>query len=189
MTRRRLKARRDRRGRPRKAGSRYRATTAAGRRPIEIVDLGTPELRAQREAATSRRDLPNDLLGALYGRALIDLDGYNAGLAVAGLVRTVRLSLGLTEASAAAQWRNILSAHAGGTMTLLAGSHSGAEGARRILARIKRELGRAAWRAVADAVDNAWPAPQVFAGWLVNLRLGLKHLARRLPARAKAAAG
>jgi hypothetical protein len=178
MTRRRLKARRDRRGRPRNALAKRRQTTLAGRRGEVVIDHGTEELQRQRRLATTRADLPNDLLGVLYGHGVLEGPEYAAGRDLGELVRLVRLGYGLTEASPAGAWRNILTAaHAGGQVSNAA--YPGAERARRVLARLRRELGRAIWRAVSDAVDSIWP--EDFGRFIVLLRSGLQTLAERLP--------
>jgi hypothetical protein len=178
VTRRRLKARRDRRGRPRKATARHRATTVAGR--AAPPDLGTDELRRHRLAATTQSGLPDDLLGVLYGRAVIDLEQYTAGRDFSDVVRLVRLGLGLTEASPAGAWRNILSAASAGRATIVDVAYPGADSARRALIRFRRELGRASWAAVNAAADNIWPIGE-FPRFVMNLRPGLDYLAVRLP--------
>jgi hypothetical protein len=177
MTRRRLKARRDRRGRPRTANAKRRATTLAGREPAP--DHGTEELRRHRLAATGSVDLPADLLGTLHGRGILDRGQYLTGLEFAGLVALVRRALGLTEASAAGVWRNILTATPGGHATLDV-HYPGAERARRALARFRRALGASLWRAIADAADNVWPRVDV-EGWLTDLRRALDYLGGELP--------
>jgi hypothetical protein len=177
MTRRRLKARRDRRGRPRNALAKRRQTTLAGRRGEPVIDHGTEELQRQRRLATTRADLPNDLLGVLYGRGLLEGPQYAAGRDLGELVRLVRLGYGLTEASPAGAWRNILTAaHAG---QLVDHAYAGAERARRVLARLRRELGQRVWRTAVDAVDSIWPVD--LAGFIRDLRSGLQILAVRLP--------
>jgi hypothetical protein len=60
----------ERRGRPRTANARRRATTVAGRRVPD--DTGTPQLRSRKVRATTRADLEINGLGILYGRSLID---------------------------------------------------------------------------------------------------------------------
>jgi hypothetical protein len=66
----------ERRGRPRKANARSRATTLAGRRAPD--DLGTNELRARKIRATTRDNLEISGAGVLLGRDLIDVEQYNA---------------------------------------------------------------------------------------------------------------
>jgi hypothetical protein len=81
--------RRDRRGRPRKANARRRATTAAGRRAPD--DLGTPELRLRKVRATTRDNLEINGVGVLYGRGLIDAAEYDTlGTIVMWLQRLAR---------------------------------------------------------------------------------------------------
>jgi hypothetical protein len=65
----------DRRGRPRKANARHRATTVAGRAPPP--DYGTPELRQRKVRATTRDNLEVNAVGVLYGRGLIDAEEYD----------------------------------------------------------------------------------------------------------------
>jgi hypothetical protein len=183
MTRRKLKARRDRRGRPRKANAKRRATTLAGREPAP--DHGTEELRRHKLAATGSIDLPADVLGALHGRGILDREEYAAGLEFAALVALVRRALGLNEASAAGTWRNILSATPGGHAALDA-DYPGAERARRALARFRRALGASLWRAIADAVDNLWPRHDV-EDRIADLRRALQYLGGELPLRRRSA--
>jgi hypothetical protein len=180
-SRRRLKARRDRRGRPAKANAKRRQTTTAARAPVD--DPGTVELRRHRIGVTTQADLPDDLLGALYGRGRIDVEQYTAARHFADLVRLVRLGFGLTEASPAGAWRNILTAAHSGRV-IVEGGYPGAERARRALARFRRDMGFASWRAVSDTTDNLWPARN-FAGFIVDLRSGLYYLAPRLPLTAR----
>ena len=94
MTRRRLKAR-DRRGGVRKAQAKRRARLA-GRAPDP--DFGTAELRA---IGWRRRPRPTcrPISSVLYGRGVIDLEQYGAGVAFAAMVRLVHLGYGLTGAS------------------------------------------------------------------------------------------
>jgi hypothetical protein len=81
--------RRDRRGRPRKATARRRATTVAGRRAPD--DLGTPELRLRKVRATTRDNLEINGVGVLYGRGLIDAEEYDTlGTIVIWLQRLAR---------------------------------------------------------------------------------------------------
>jgi hypothetical protein len=65
---------RRRRGRPRQAQARRRATTLAGRRAPD--DLGTEQLRRRKVRATSRPDLEISGAGVLLGRDLIDIEQY-----------------------------------------------------------------------------------------------------------------
>jgi hypothetical protein len=181
MARHKGKIRREKRGRPRKANARRRATTVAARRSPD--DLGTPELLAHRALATGSGHLPDDLLGTLHGRGVLDAEAYTTGREFASLVRLVHLGFGLTEASPAGTWRNIVAATSGGGARL--DGYPGAERARRALARFKRDMGKAAWTAVSDAVDSVWPKD--LAGFVIDLRLGLDYLAQRLPLSARSA--
>jgi hypothetical protein len=177
----RLKARRERRGRPQKANAKRRQTTTGARAPP--IDRGTAELRRRRVQVTGQPELPDDLLGALYGRGVVDLEAYTAGREFAALVRLVRLGLGLTEGSAAGTWRTILAATSRGQPIFDFG-YPGAERARRALTRFRRDMGLASWRAVSDTTDNLWPARN-FVGFVVDLRSGLDYLAPRLPLTAR----
>jgi len=184
VTRRKLKARRDRRGRPRKANAKRRATTLAERAPF--LDRGTPELRHRRLAATGDSDLPDDLLGILYGHGVIDPEQYTASREFAALVRLVRLGFGLTEASPAGAWRNILTAaHSGQVLADFA--VPGAERARRALARFRRALGSPSWRAALAAIDNVYG--EDFPEFVVDLRRALDYLALHLPLPSKTSTG
>jgi hypothetical protein len=184
MTRRRLKARRDRRGRPRKVDAKRRATTVAGR--ASAPDYGTEELRRHRLDITGSTDLPADVLGALHGRGILDRAEYATGIEFAALVALVRRALGLNEASAAGTWRNILSATPGGHAAVDA-HYPGAERARRALARFRRALGASLWRAIADAADNVWPGADDAEGWITDLRHALLYLEDELPLRRRSA--
>jgi hypothetical protein len=177
MTRRRLKARRERRGRPRNANAKPRPTTLAGREPAP--DYGTAELRRHRLAATGSIDLPADVLGALHGRGILDREEYATGLEFAALVALVRRALGLNEASAAGTWRNILSATPGGHAVLNA-HYPGAERARHALSRFRRALGVSLFRAIADAADNIWPGGDLDRR-ITDLRRALEYLGDELP--------
>jgi hypothetical protein len=78
VPRRRLKARRDRRdrrGRPRKADAKRRATTLAGRAPNR--DEGTTELRRRKKQATARPDLEINAASVLFGRGLLSPEQYD----------------------------------------------------------------------------------------------------------------
>jgi hypothetical protein len=60
----------ERRGRPKKANARRRATTVAGRRAPD--DLGTNELRAKKRAVTRYENLEINPSAALFGHGAID---------------------------------------------------------------------------------------------------------------------
>jgi hypothetical protein len=65
----------ERRGRPKKANARRRATTVAGRRTPD--DLGTSELRGRKIRATTRPDVEINGAGVLYGRGHLDAQQYD----------------------------------------------------------------------------------------------------------------
>ena len=84
MSRRRLKARRDRRGRPRQAQAKRRQTTVAGRRGEP--DTGTAELRRRR--ATGREDLELTGGAVLFAHDHLDRQQYDtlAGCGKSGII-------------------------------------------------------------------------------------------------------
>jgi hypothetical protein len=65
----------ERRGRPRKANARYRATTLAERAPPP--DPGTPQLRRLKLRATTRTDVEINGSGVLFGRGHLDAAQYD----------------------------------------------------------------------------------------------------------------
>jgi hypothetical protein len=78
-----------RRGRPRKAQAKRRATTAAGRAPA--TDFGTEAVRRLREILNpGMPGLPTDPLSALLARQFIDQRSYGAGRLYGALVAIVR---------------------------------------------------------------------------------------------------
>jgi hypothetical protein len=164
-------------GRPRTLNAKRRETTVAGRTPE--TDPGTAELRRHRIAATTSAELPNDLFGILLGRQWISTVEYRTSCEFADLVRTVHRSLGLTEASPAGTWRNILAASQVNGVTFT--NSNAAERARRALVRFQRDLEEYPWRAISDAVDNIWwPETQRF---IAELRTALGYLEKHLPLR------
>jgi hypothetical protein len=65
----------ERRGRPRKAIAKRRATTTAGRRPE--IDKGSDELRQRKLRATTQDNVEINGMGVLFGRGLIDAQQYD----------------------------------------------------------------------------------------------------------------
>jgi hypothetical protein len=171
-------SKRHRRGRPRNPTARRRATTLAGRRAP--ADVGTAELRWHRVTLTTRGDLPDDLLGALYGHGMIEVELYDAGRAFGDLVRLVRRGMGLGDASPAGTWRGILAAAMARSVHPLT-DVPGADRARITLARIRGSIGPEPWKALIAATDNSWPPPDEFDGFLAALVFGLSQIAPRLP--------
>jgi hypothetical protein len=95
-----------RRGRPKQAQARRRATTRNGRQAPP--DHGTPELLALRRTLNvGRIDLPTDSLAALFSRGFVSQEAYNAGRVFAALTRIVRCGLGLHDASVERLWRMV----------------------------------------------------------------------------------
>jgi hypothetical protein len=89
-----VKRRRDRRGRPRKATARRRATTTAARQPDR--DEGTSELREKKLVTTGRPNLELNPIGVLYGRELIDIRQYGVLSVLDMHLRRIELGWGGT---------------------------------------------------------------------------------------------
>jgi hypothetical protein len=87
-----MRRRRDRRGRPRQANARRRATTLAGR--AAPPDEGTPQLRRRKIRATSRPDLEIDSIGVLFGRGHLDAQQYDALGLISAWLRRAALAWG-----------------------------------------------------------------------------------------------
>jgi hypothetical protein len=163
-------------GRPRKDGARYRATTRAGRSP---VDHGTAEVRRLRQALTGRLDLPAEPLSVLYSRGFLSQPQYDAGLAYSGLTRLVRSGWGLQDASVAGLWRAVVAGE--GIVMVAPGQANGHEApavgrARQRLADMRAELMRDdPSRAILQVVDTVC-IDGVWTAWL-------KRIVSKLPER------
>jgi hypothetical protein len=109
VTTRQRRRRLQRRGRPRQAQARRRATTLAGRRAPD--DLGTSELRARKMRATTRGDLEISGAGVLYGRGHLDAEQYDVLATVTlWLERLARAWGGLGLGGVHALWLSIVGA-------------------------------------------------------------------------------
>jgi hypothetical protein len=177
----------ERRGRPRKANARHRATTRAGRQAPP--DHGTAELRRRKIRATTRDNIELNGAGVLFGRNLIDVEQYNMLTTITlWLERLARAWGGL--GGVHALWLSIVGAMVPTAFVrpqdnTVAGL---ADGARRALVRALRELDGSRALIVALAENQVPPLVlHVLEGQitpadeaeLVRLRLGLDHLAAR----------
>jgi hypothetical protein len=100
--------RRDRRGRPRQAQARRRATTVAGR--AAPPDEGTPQLRRRKIQATSRPDLEIDSVGVLFGRGHLDAHQYDALGLISTWLRRAARAWGGKDGSCEGLWHAITGA-------------------------------------------------------------------------------
>jgi hypothetical protein len=111
--------RRRRAGRPRKANAKHRATTTAGRAPDR--DLGSPELvyrkaRAANGAAATVELV--DVAGILCARGLIEPDELGLLRQLAAWLRQLARAYGLSQASPAGLWAQLLSGQRAGARWL-----------------------------------------------------------------------
>jgi hypothetical protein len=131
----------ERRGRPRKADARRRATTVAGRAPPP--DLGTDQLRIRKRAATSREDLEINGAAVLFGHDLLDRAQYDTLGRITELLQRVARAWGGRDGNVKGLWEAITGAL---TSTGFApnpvddGGYSLADGARRRLEQVCRRL-------------------------------------------------
>jgi hypothetical protein len=107
MSRRRLKARRDRRGRPRQAQAKRRQTTVAGRRGEP--DTGTAELRRRKRRATGREDLELTGAAVLFAHDHLDRQQYDTLGVTTELLRRIARAWG-RDGSVPGPWDAITSA-------------------------------------------------------------------------------
>jgi hypothetical protein len=111
--------RRARRGRPRKAQAKRRATTLAGRRAE--VDHGTDHLRARKIAVANGSAVPVelvDVVGVLAANELIVDDELVALRLVADWLRQLRVALQLRQGSPGGLWAAIASGTGLGTIAM-----------------------------------------------------------------------
>jgi hypothetical protein len=182
-----MRRRRDRRGRPRQAQARRRATTLAGR--AAPSDEGTPQLRRAKIRTTTRPDIEVNGAGVLYGRGHLDAQQYDTlGMVMMWLQRMQRAWGGL--GGCHALWLSIVGALVPtGYIRVQSATVEGlSDGARRALMAAVRRLdgsrdlvvslaeGRAP-PIVLRAVEDRLTTPDKVE--LERLRLGLDHLAGR----------
>jgi hypothetical protein len=133
--------RRGRKGRPRKANARHRATTVAGRAPPP--DLGTDQLRTRKHAVTGRTDLEINGAAVLYGHDHLDRAQYDTLGRVTELLQRITRAWGGRDGNVSGLWEAITGAL---TSTGFApnpvgdGGYSLADGARRRLEHACRRL-------------------------------------------------
>jgi hypothetical protein len=176
----------DRRGRPRKANARRRATTVAGRAPPP--DYGTPELRQRKVRATTRDNLEVSAVGALLGRELIDIEQYNMLTTLTLWLERLMRSWGGT-GGVTGLWHSIIGAGSIGYVRLQNDVTSGlADGARRQLVRALNQLDGSRSLVIAlvegqipplilRVLDGKITSADMVA--LERLRVALDHLAGR----------
>jgi hypothetical protein len=130
-----MRRRRDRRGRPRKANAKRRATTLAARRPD--LDRGSEQLRARKRRATTREDVETTPSGILYGRGYLDRQQYDMIAYLTSLLRQVQRAMGGT-LSVAALWSAVTGALTGTTPGLppLVGDNGARQRLGRLCARL-----------------------------------------------------
>jgi hypothetical protein len=189
MTTKQRRRRLERRGRPRKANARSRATTLAGRRAPD--DLGTTELRHRKIRATTRSDIEVNGAGALYGRGHLDAQQYDTlGTILLWLERLARGWAGT--GGCHALWMSITGAlvPTGFVRPENATASGLADGARRQLERALRRLDGSRELVVALAEGRAPPIvlhaiedqlTRTDKVELERLRQSLDHLAGRPP--------
>lgn len=130
-----------RRGRPSNPQARRRATTRVGRRgEVEPVDQGSIRLRARKQWATGRDDLPLDGAAVLFGRELIDAQQFDRLGEITALLAQVARSWGVRGASVAGIWNAILAAGSRLPAHTVSATPAGADGARWRLVSLIRQL-------------------------------------------------
>jgi hypothetical protein len=132
----------DRRGRPRKAGARRRATTLAGRAPP--LDLGTDELRRRkRHIAAGREDLELNGAGVLLAYEHLNRQKFDTLGTITQMLQRVARAWGGRDGNVTGLWMAITSAliATGYAPTPVGDGGFGlADGARRRLQRVCRSL-------------------------------------------------
>jgi hypothetical protein len=179
----------ERRGSPRKAVAKRRATTTAGRAPE--VDQGTTELRRRKRRATSREDLEVNGAAVLFGYDHLDRAQYDTLGVVTELLQRVARAWGGRDGNVVGLWMSITGALvATGYAPAPAGvgGFSLADSARRRLARLVRELDGSRDLVIALAEGRVPPlVVHILEGrisdedevGLARLREGLDRIGRR----------
>jgi hypothetical protein len=99
----------DRRGRPRKAGARRRATTLAGRQPP--ADLGTDELRRRkRHIAAGREDLELNGASVLLANELLNRQQFDTLGTITQMLQRVARAWGGRDGNVTGLWMAITAA-------------------------------------------------------------------------------
>jgi hypothetical protein len=150
---------RARRGRPKKADAKRRATTRAARAPR--IDHGTDELRALRQRLNGRSDLSADPLSWLFAHERIDRRCYDAGRRYQALTETVWRAWGLQQGSVADLYRRMGAGTIADIGTITPTGNGGigsADVARATLAAMNAELGDRFDLVRAVVIEGAWPA-------------------------------
>jgi hypothetical protein len=99
-----------RRGRPRLAQARRRATTRAGRRGEVVIDGGTEELRRRKRLATTRVDVEMNAAGTLFGRGYLDAQQYDTLALIALWLQRAARAWGGRDGSCEGLWATIIGA-------------------------------------------------------------------------------
>jgi hypothetical protein len=156
---------RARRGRPKKADAKRRATTRAARAPR--IDRGTDELQWLRLVLNGRPDLSADPLSWLLAHDRIDRRCYDAGRRYQALTETVWRAWGLQQGSVADLYRRMGAgtiADIGTSTPTGNGGIGSADVARAVLDAMNAELwprgdsGAGFYLVRAVVVEGAWPA-------------------------------
>ena len=127
-----------RRGRPRKANARRRATTVAGRQAAP--DKGTRELRRKKRLATGREDLEIDGAAVLFAHGHLDRAEYDAIGLITGWLRLSTRAWGGRDGSCGGLWDAILGAATGASGARIVVVPRGAERAWRRFAGLLQRL-------------------------------------------------
>ena len=150
-----------RRGRPRSANARSRATTRAGRRRPD--DLGTKQLLRRRVILNGNTG-EIDPLSSLLFRKHITQEQFASGRYYAGMVLLARFGLRLNQGSLAPLWRRLVSGVVDGDFHDSGTEGSSVDRARRNLARLDAELdGAMRSTMMSVCVDWRW------SGWVKRL--------------------
>ena len=145
----------DRRGRPRKANARRRATTVAGRQGEP--DKGTRELRRRKRLATTREDLEVTPIAALFGHGLIDAQQHDTLALIANSLRRFAQNLGPKPSAVQGLWAALTGAAISSPGIVPAGVGPAADQARRVLGRMLRQLDGSRELVLALAEDRPPP--------------------------------
>jgi hypothetical protein len=123
-----------RRGRPRLANARRRATTRRGRKGLPpLVDEGSPLLRQKKRRVTGREDLELNPASVLFGRGLLDPQQYNMLGQVTLWLQRLSRNLGPHGIGVAGLWAALTGAGIGTTSVIVpTGISDGADNARRV---------------------------------------------------------
>ena len=137
-------SRKHRRGRPRKAGARRRATTTAGRRPpADYRSLESIPRKARAGNGVAPPVELVDVAGVLFAHELIDPGELATLWQLAGWLHQLALACGLKSAGVGGLWGALLSGQRGGRSWLAPDARrSGGDVAARRLAELHEFFGR-----------------------------------------------